>query len=176
VRTGTDRLGDDEYEGGTLVSIERYFNHFEEPFIKGLLRDKGSDDRLMFKKEIKQTEVLGWMEQLANDFNHSFQGVPIYLYLKREHRKSEPNREQSFTLVWRIRRKIARVKDNQMISHLFSQDGKYEYLLKIFGPGMRQKLQEYDECRLLLNMAENLLRYQKRTICSYRHAIHLANQ
>lgn len=176
MRTGADRILENESGEGTLMGIKRYFNTFEEPFIKGLLRDKGSETRATLKLEKKQSEVLEWMERLVNDFNQKFQGVPIYLYLKREQRKRETNREPSATLVWRIRRKITRVKDNQMISHLFSQDGKYEYLLKIFGPGMRQKLQEYDECRLSLNMAENLLRYQKRSISSYRQAIHLANQ
>ncbi len=174
MRTGADRFADDEYEGGTLAGIERYFNTFEEPFIKGLLRDKGGHN-LLFRIENKQNDILVFMQRLVKDFNQTFQGVPIYLYVKREHRRDEPKRAKAFTLLWRISRSICGTDDNTMITHLFSEDGKYNYLLNKFGSGMRKKLREYDECRLSLNMAENLLRYQKRTIRIYHQATSLDN-
>ena len=57
MRAGADRLADDEYEGGTLAGIERYFSTFEEPFIKGLLKDKGGQ-HLLFRIEDKQNDIL----------------------------------------------------------------------------------------------------------------------
>ena len=174
MRTGADRLAEEEYEGGTLAGIERYFNTFEEPFIKGLLKDKGAQN-LLSRIENKQNDILVFMQRLVDDFNQSFQSVPIYLYVKRENHRGEPKRAKAFTLLWRISRSVCGAGDNTMITHLFSGDGKYESLLKKFGPGMRKKLREYDECRLSLNMAENLLRYQKRSIRTYHQAISLSS-
>ena len=172
MRTGADGCVLDEYEGGTLAGIECYFSTFEEPFIKGLLRDKGGQE-LLLKIEDKQNEILIFMQQLMDDYNRTFQGVPIYLYMKREHRRGEPKRVKAFTLLWRISRSICGTDDNTMITHLFSEDSKYNYVLNKFGPGMRQKLRDYDKYRLSLNMAENLLRYQKRSISSYHQATSL---
>ena len=170
--TGTGYFDISEYEGGTLASIDRYFSTFEEPFIKGLLKDKG-DQTLLSTIESKQQDVLFWMQQLGQDYKRIFQGVPIYLYLKREHRRDGSHRAVTFTLLWRISRRVCGTGDNTMITQLFSVDGKHDYLLRKFGPGMRKKLREYDERRLSLNMAESLLRYQKRSIRSFYQAMGL---
>ena len=172
MRTGSVSFNNSEYEGSTLTSIERYFSTFEEPFIKGLLKDKGGKI-LLLRIEIKQNDILFLMQQLMNEFKQTFLGMPLYLYVKQEKRKSEPNRCKAFTLLWRVSRSVCGTGDNTMITQLFSDDSKHEYLLKKFGPGMREKLREYDECRLSLNMAENLLRYQKRSIRNFSHATSL---
>jgi hypothetical protein len=169
VRTGADNFDTSEYEEGTLASIDRYFNTFDEPFIKGLLRDKG-EQKLLYKIESKQKDILYWMQQLSQDYKKIFQGMPVYLYLKREKRRDGTNRMETFTLLWRVSRSVCGTGDNTMITQLFSGDGKNEYLLRKFGPGMRLKLREYDARRLSLNMAESLLRYQKRSIMSFYQA------
>lgn len=172
MRTGSDLFLNDEYEGGTIAGIDHYFSTFEEPFIKGLLRDKGGK-KLLFKIEDKHNQILFFMRELVSDFNQRFQGIPIYLYLKCEYRSSESQRSAAFNLIWRVSRRVCGTGDNTMITYLFSNDGKHEYLLKRFGPEMRKKLREYDKYRLSLNVAENLLRHQKKSIQMYRQATSL---
>jgi|GEM_PF-3005897 len=172
MRTGAVLYKQNEYEGGTLLSIERYFNDFEEPFIKGLFKGKGAKN-LLNTIECKQNDILIFMQDMADDFKRNFQGVPLYLYLKREHRGGEPKRSRAFTLIWRIKRSVCGSDDNTMITYLFSGDKKYDYLLKRFGPSMQQRLREYDIYRLRLNMAENLLRHQKKSIQTFCQATRL---
>ena len=171
MRTGTDIDVKGVYEGGTLAGIKRYFSTFEKPFIKGLLRDKGVN-KLLFRIEDQQNHILIFMQQLLDDFNKTYVGVPIYLYVKRDQRSGVT---KTFTLLWRVSRSICGADDNTMITHLFVQDGRYDYVLRKFGPQMKMKLREYDKCRLQLNMAENLLRYQKRSIQVFHEATNLSN-
>ena len=172
MRTGAGLLDRDGYHMSTIMGIKRYVETFEEPFIKGLLKDKGENNFLFI--ENKKKEVLVLMDELVDDFKNQFSGVPIYLYTKHDRRKDRGI--ASVSLVWRVRRKVRGSGENIMISNLFSPDGKQDYLINQFGPVMRSRLNEYEECRMLLNMAESILRTQIRLIKNFYQSAQLCEK
>lgn len=159
----------DGYHMSTIMGIRRYVDTFEEPFIKGLLKDKGDNVLLLIDK--KQKEVLFFMNELVDDFKNRFPGIPVYLYLKKDHRKFRGL--PSVNLVWRIRRRVRGSGENIMVSSLFTSDGKQDYIINQFGSVMREQLSEYEECRLLLNMSESVLRTQSRLVDNFYQSAQL---
>ncbi len=165
--------GGSEYRSGTLSSIYRYFELNCEPFIKGLLRDKGGIEYSMFLLDSKMDEVRGLMDRVVEDYDHAFRSysdMPLYLYNKVQY----SNDRLRCTLVWRISRKIVG-QSNTMINRLFREDRRYDFILEQFGPAMLEQIRDYDRCRLILNTLYSTLNFQHKSVGLYQDAIGLMN-
>ncbi len=161
-----------EYQSGTLLSIYQYFEQNSEPFIKGLLRDKGGINYSLSDLQDRKDKVLALMEQLIADYNYTYRTMPLYLYNK----KQFSNNRLRCTVVWRVSRKIYRNKDNNMINRLFREDNRHKQLLSMFGPAMLNTLKEYDRCRLVLNTMFSVLNFQHKSVGLFYDACGCADE
>lgn len=160
-----------EYRSNTVLSIHQYFEQNCEPFIKGLLRDKGGIEFSLSDLDSRMRQVIALMVQLISDYNYSYRNMPLYLYKKDQY----TNGRLRCSLVWRVSRKICG-RENTMVNRLFREDGRYNNLLAQFGPSMLQALKDYDRCRLILNTLYSTLNFQHKSVSQFQDAVGLMKE